>query len=194
MENIPYVRDEVGICPGFHNVLRAKQIGNDVICMIRAPDGTGNKLRDGEWSLEKQKKDDYDGGAWQDLVDSMIPGYEDYEDVYFMEWQRVREYFETLYITICIGGKLSHQPQPGLNGIYKFTVKESNKWYVGAHQKDKTMYGRHGDVRMFLFKVYNEDGIESGEGLEFLKHKMQIKTRDTYIEGSEPGTYILFVY
>lgn len=64
------------------------------MCMIKAPNGTGDALREREWNLDK-----YPGITDTDR-ENLVPMWNAYEDLYFMDWEDVLDRFETLHVTL----------------------------------------------------------------------------------------------
>ena len=61
---------------------------------MRAPDDSGNKLRENGWNLDQFP------GLSDDLKnEKVLPEGGDETNIYYIEWADLEGYFETLYIT-----------------------------------------------------------------------------------------------
>ena len=95
------------------------------MCRIRAPNGTGDALRDGGWNMDKYPEltpeDKYElepfQGAW--------------EDIYYMEWEDVMDHFETMYATLysspsTLSPPVSHDGR----GLFKVHITDTETPFV----------------------------------------------------------------
>ena len=64
-----------------------------LLCLIKAPNGYGNEFREKGWNKERYPTVEEQG--WEQLT----PLFNDYDERYFMDWDNVLKYFETMHCT-----------------------------------------------------------------------------------------------
>jgi hypothetical protein len=124
------------------------------MCMIKGPNAMGNYLRDQKgWNIERYPS------LTDEEKEELEPKLTDIEDKYYIDWDEALGYFETMHTTFSYGIHTWTNLRHSNKGLFEIRISEDQDgapFCVSALQ-DHREDGTYNNMRIFLFKVWDED-------------------------------------